>query len=151
MTDAYPGYVLEIERTFDAPAQEVFDAWTSEEVLKRWCYGEPRLETAIAEVDLRVGGRLRIVMRDPEAGEDHGATGEYTVVDPPHRLAFTWTWDDGGSERQLIELGFTERDGATTVRMTSYGISSEERVDSHRKGWDFCYDNLAQVLSAPGR
>ena len=36
MSDQYPGYVLEIERTFDAPAEEVFDAWTSEEVLRRW-------------------------------------------------------------------------------------------------------------------
>ena len=42
MSNEYPGYVLEIERTFHAPAQAVFDAWTSEEVLKRWCYGEPR-------------------------------------------------------------------------------------------------------------
>jgi uncharacterized protein YndB with AHSA1/START domain len=151
MSDGYPGHVLEIERTFDAPAQDVFDAWTSEEVLKRWCYGEERLETPIAEVDLRVGGRLRIVMRDPKAGEDHGATGEYTVVEPPDRLAFTWAWDDQDSERQLIELEFTERDGATTVRMTSYGISSQERVDSHREGWGFCYDNLDRVLSTPGR
>jgi uncharacterized protein YndB with AHSA1/START domain len=41
MSDQYPGYVLEIERTFDAPAQEVFDAWTSEEVLRRWFHGTP--------------------------------------------------------------------------------------------------------------
>jgi uncharacterized protein YndB with AHSA1/START domain len=147
MSDQYPGYELVIERTFDAPAQEVFDAWTSEEVLRRWCYGDPRLETPVAEVDLRVGGRLRIVMRDPKAGEDHGATGEYTVVDPPRRLAFTWTWDDQDSERQLIELEFTERDGATTVRMTSYGISTQERADSHREGWGICFDNLDRVLA----
>ena len=151
MSEEYPGYVLKIKRTFDAPAQDVFDAWTSEEVLKRWCYGEPRLETAIAEVDLRVGGRLRIVMRDPQAGEDHGATGEYTVVDPPRRLAFTWTWDDQDSERQLIELEFVERDGATTVRMTSHGIATEERRASHREGWAVCFDNLDRVLSTPGR
>jgi uncharacterized protein YndB with AHSA1/START domain len=36
MSDQYPGCVLEIERTFDAPAQEVFDAWTSEEIMRRW-------------------------------------------------------------------------------------------------------------------
>jgi uncharacterized protein YndB with AHSA1/START domain len=86
-------------------------------------------------------------MRDPEAGENHGATGEYTVVEPPHRLAFTWTWDDQDSERQLIELEFTERDGATTVRMISHGISTEERVDSHREGWGVCFDNLDRALA----
>ena len=28
--------VVRIERTFDAPAEDVFDAWTSEEVIRRW-------------------------------------------------------------------------------------------------------------------
>ena len=147
MSDQYPGFVLGIERTFDAPAQDVFDAWTSEEVLRRWLHGSPELETPIAEVDLRVGGRLRIVMRNPDTGTDHGASGEYTVVDPPRRLAFTWHWDDQDSERQLIELEFTERDGATTVHMISHGISTEERVDSHREGWGVCFDNLDRALA----
>ena len=146
MSDQSPGYVLEIERTFDAPAQEVFDAWTSEEVLRRWFHGDPEWETPTAEVDLRVGGRLRLVMRDPKAGEEHCASGEYTVVDPPRRLAFTWQWDDYDSERQLIELELTESDGATTVRMTSHGIATEDRVDSHREGWGVCFDNLERAL-----
>ena len=150
MTDQFPGHVLEIERTFDARAQEVFDAWTNEEVLRRWLHGDPEWETPTAEVDLRVGGRVRIVMRDPEAGEEHGASGEYTVVDPPRRLAFTWHWDDQDSERQLIELEFIERDGATTVRMTSYGIATEERRDSHREGWGTCFDNLDRALARRG-
>jgi uncharacterized protein YndB with AHSA1/START domain len=148
MSDQQPDYVLEIERTFDAPAEEVFEAWTSEEVLRRWLYGNPGWDLPTAEVDLRVGGRVRIVMRDPKAGEDHGASGEYTVVDPPRRLAFTWKWDDQDSERQLIELEFVERDGATTVRMTSHGIATEERRASHREGWGVCFDNLDQALSA---
>jgi uncharacterized protein YndB with AHSA1/START domain len=146
MSDQHPGYVLEIERTFDASAQEVFEAWTSEEVLRRWFHADPEWETPTAEVDLRVGGRVRLVMRDPKAGEDYGATGEYTVVDPPHRLAFTWNWDDQDSERQLIELEFAEHDGETTVRMTSHGIATEERVDSHREGWGIAFDNLDRAL-----
>ena len=146
MSDQHPGYVLEIERTFDASAQEVFDAWTSEEVLRRWFHADPEWETPTAEIDLRVGGRVRLVMRDPKAREDYGATGEYTVVDPPHRLAFTWNWDDQDSERQLIELEFAEHDGETTVRMTSHGIATEERVDSHREGWGIAFDNLDRAL-----
>ena len=147
MSHDYPGYVLEIERTFDAPAQEVFDAWTSEEVLTRWFHDDPEWETPIAEVDLRVGGRLRLVMRDPKAGWDHGGSGEYTVVEPPHRLAFAWSWDHHDSERQLIELEFTEREGKTTVRMTTYGLETEERRDAHEAGWGRCFDNLDRVLA----
>ncbi len=147
MSGQIPGHRLEIERTFDAPAQVVFDAWTNEAVLRRWFHAGPQWETPTAEVDLRVGGRLRLVMRDPEAGEDHGAGGEYTLVDPPRRLAFTWRWDDQESERQLIELEFTERQGATTVRMTSRGIATQERRDDHREGWRLCFDNLDRALT----
>jgi len=75
MSDQYPGYVLVIERTFDAPAEEVFEAWTSEEVLRRWFHGDPKWETPTAEVDLRVGGRLRLVMRDPKAGSPSPGNG----------------------------------------------------------------------------
>jgi uncharacterized protein YndB with AHSA1/START domain len=74
--------VLRIERTFDAPVERVFEAWTSEEVLRRWLHGMPGWETPTAEVDLRVGGMIRIVMRDPSDGAEAGATGEDRVVDP---------------------------------------------------------------------
>ena len=147
MSDHHPGYVLEIERTFHAPPEEVFEAWTSEEVLRRWLHADPGWETPTAEVDVRVGGRLRIVMRDPKTGAAYGANGEYTVVDPPHRLAFTWSWDHQDSERQLIELEFIDRDGATTVRMTSHGIATEERRASHREGWAICFDILDRELA----
>ena len=59
---------LRMERTFQAPAQAVFDAWTSEEVMRRWWHAEHDWETTVAEVDLRVGGAVRVVMRDPDDG-----------------------------------------------------------------------------------
>jgi uncharacterized protein YndB with AHSA1/START domain len=144
----HDGLVLRIERTFDAPAQAVFDAWTSEEVMRRWFHADPEWETPTAEVDLRVGGRLRVVMRDPKAGEDYGASGEYTVIDPPQRLVFTWVWDDDPSHPQLIELEFSERDGATTVLMVSSGITTEKGRDEHEDGWHKCFDNLDRALAA---
>jgi len=138
--------VLRIERTFDAPLERVFEAWTSEEVLRRWLNGMPGWETPVAEVDLRVGGRIRIVMRDPAGGDESGATGEYTVVEPPHRLVFTWVWDDQPDRPQLIELEFSEREAGTTVLLTNSSIPTEERWESQRRGWDACYDNLERVL-----
>ena len=115
MTD-HRARVLRIERTFDAPVARVFEAWTSEEVLRRWLHGMPGWDTPTAEVDLRVGGTIRIVMRDPSDGTEAGATGEYRVVEPPRRLVFTWVWDDQPERPQLIELEFSERDGRTTGR-----------------------------------
>jgi uncharacterized protein YndB with AHSA1/START domain len=140
--------VLRIERTFDAPVEQVFAAWTSEEVLRRWLHGMPGWETPTAEVDLRVGGRVRIVMRDPSDGEEAGATGVYRVVDPPHRLVFDWVWDDQPEQPQLIELEFSERDGRTTVLMTNSSIPTHDRWESQQRGWTFCFDNLERVLAA---
>jgi uncharacterized protein YndB with AHSA1/START domain len=57
---------VRIERTFQAPAEAVFDAWTSEEVMRRWWQAEHDWETTVAEVDLRLGGAERVVLRDPE-------------------------------------------------------------------------------------
>ena len=58
--------VVRIERTFDAPAEDVFDAWTSEEVIRRWFIPAQGWREPSAEVDLRVGGKVRVVMRDPD-------------------------------------------------------------------------------------
>jgi uncharacterized protein YndB with AHSA1/START domain len=140
------GETLRIERTFRAPAKAVFEAWTSEEVLRRWFHGEHAWETPEAEVDLRVGGAVRVVMRDPEKGVDHGGGGRYTEIEPPTRLAFTWTWD-GDDRETLIELDFKEADGATSVRMTHSGLRDEESVRNHEGGWSNCLDNLEGALA----
>jgi uncharacterized protein YndB with AHSA1/START domain len=139
--------VLQIERTFDAPAELVFEAWTSEEVLRRWLHANPAWETPTAEVDLRVGGRIRIVMRDPSDGAEYGASGEYAVVDPPRRLVFNWVWDDDPGNPQLIELEFSEGDGRTAVVMRNSAIPSDGRLKSQERGWQLCYDNLDHVFS----
>jgi uncharacterized protein YndB with AHSA1/START domain len=140
-------HVLRIERTFEAPAEDVFDAWTSEEVLRRWFHGMPGWETPIASVDLRVGGTVRVLMRNPEDGAEYGATGEYRVVDRPRRLEMTWVFDDDRENVQLIELEFTERDGRTSVVMFNSGIGADRQRDEQESGWHRCFDNLDRALA----
>ena len=138
--------VLRIERTFHAPVERVFDAWTEAEVLRRWLHAGPNWDTPVAEVDLRVGGQISIVMRDP-GGAEHGARGEYQLIDRPRRLVFSWTFvDDDPGNHQLIELEFSEREGVTTVVMTNSAIGTDERRSSQERGWRACLDNLERVL-----
>ena len=137
---------LRMERTYEAPAERVFDAWTSEEVMRRWWHADRDWETPIAEVDLRVGGALRVVMRNPDTGDEYGGGGFYTEIDRPHRLAFTWVWDHDDT-RQLIEIDFEESGGVTTVRFTHRDLWSEEAVRSHEDGWGTAFDNLARTLA----
>jgi glutathione S-transferase len=136
---------LRMERTYQAPAQAVFDAWTSEEVMRRWWHAGRDWETPEATVDLRVGGAVRVVMRDPHKDVEYGGGGYYTEVDPPRRLAFTWIWD-GDDTRQLIELEFEEAGGATTVRFTHSDLWDEASVRSHEEGWGTAFDNLERAL-----
>jgi uncharacterized protein YndB with AHSA1/START domain len=142
------GETLRLERAFQAPAQAVFDAWTSEEVLRRWFHGEHAWETPVAEVDLRLGGNVRVVMRDPDKGVEYGGGGHYTEIDPPHRLAFTWAWDSDGERETLLELDFEEADGVTTLRLTHSRLRDRESVVSHEGGWRNCLDNLEGALAA---
>jgi uncharacterized protein YndB with AHSA1/START domain len=140
------GQIVRIERTFDAPAEDVFDAWTSEEVIRRWFIPAQGWQEPSAKVDLRVGGTVRVVMRDP-SGAPVEASGEYTEIDRPNRLAFTWTFDDDPANQQLIEIEFTERDGTTTVVFVNSNISEERRRDAQDDGWSTCFDNLERVLT----
>jgi uncharacterized protein YndB with AHSA1/START domain len=94
-----------------------------------------------------VGGEVRVVMRDPQKDAEYGGGGRYTEVDPPHRLAFTWLWDDE-PWRTLIEIEFEEADGVTTVRFTHSGLWNEEAVRSHEGGWNGCFDNLERTLTS---
>lgn len=142
------GETLRIERTYEAPATAVFDAWTNEEVVRRWFHGHPDWDTPLAEVDLRLGGAVRVVMRNPATGEEHGGGGHYTEIDPPRRLAFTWVWDR--DERQtMLEVDFSEDAGRTTVVLTHRGLRDLESVRDHEDGWTVCLEELAAALGRP--
>jgi uncharacterized protein YndB with AHSA1/START domain len=140
-----PSAVLRIERTFHASAERVFDAWISPEVLRRWWHAEHDWETPHAEVDPRVGGVIRAVMRNPRDGAEYGGQGVFTVLDRPFRLAYRWTWDSSDGE-QVVEVEFHEDGGATTVVLTSRGLSELE-LEDHRDGWDASFDNLEAALA----
>jgi uncharacterized protein YndB with AHSA1/START domain len=123
----------------------VFDAWTSVAVLRRWWHAEHDWETPVAEVDLRVGGAIRLVMRNLVDGTEYGGSGEFTVIAPPRQLAFTWSWDDVPG-RQLIELSLTERSGATTVVTQDHGIAPDAGGEM-TEGWQNSFDNLDTALA----
>jgi len=141
------GYEVRIERTFAASAEDVFDAWTSPEVMRRWLHCEPDWETPVAEVDLRVGGAVRIGMRRPD-GSGGGAEGRYTVIERPRRLVMSWTFDDDPSNEQLMDLTFSESGGATTVLLVNNRISTRGRRDGQDWGWQGCLRELERLLTA---
>jgi uncharacterized protein YndB with AHSA1/START domain len=75
---------LRVKRTFSAPPETVFEAWSSADHIKRWfCpdgYSVPE-----AKVEMRAGGAFEVCMRSPE-GVDHWTRGTFTEVKAPERL-----------------------------------------------------------------
>jgi glutathione S-transferase len=87
-------------------------------------------------------------MRNPHEDEEYGGGGEYTEVDPPRRLAFTWEWDDEREQRsQVIEIDFVPEGGdRTTVHFTHHGLWDQETVHDHEDGWNKVLANLDRDL-----
>lgn len=141
---------LQLERTFAAPAEAVFDAWTDPEVLRRWWAAGPDWTTAAAEVDLRVGGAYRLTMCDPD-GTPCTILGEFLAVERPVRLVYTRRWAGGEEGDSVVEVRFVERDGRTTVRLEHTGLPSAASRAEHARGWQACLDNLDARVLGPAR
>jgi len=139
---------LRLERSFAAPPERVFEAWTSPEVLRRWWAAQPDWTSPEAEVDLRVGGRYRLAMRNAE-GETHAVTGVYIQIDPPSRLAYTWAWEELDHPDSQVTVEFRGEGEGTTVVITHAGLPDEAEREQHGHGWNGCLDNLGRrVLEA---
>jgi glutathione S-transferase len=136
---------LEVRRTFAAAPERVFAAWTTPEELKLWA-GPGPIECPVTEVDLRVGGRFRINMRDPN-GKEYRVVGTYREVDPPRRLVYTWSWEtDPLVTDSLVTVDFHDRSGKTEVVLRHEKFPDAERRDRHQVGWTACLEKLAAML-----
>jgi uncharacterized protein YndB with AHSA1/START domain len=140
---------LRLERTFHAPAQAVFDAWTNPEVLRRWWMVNPTWNPSVAEVDLRVGGSYRLAMQDPDADAPHTVQGRYLEVRPPELLVYTWAWEDGDGQlgpESTVTVKFLAGEQRTTVTLEHSGLSSPDSRDKHGQGWMGCMSCLEALL-----
>jgi uncharacterized protein YndB with AHSA1/START domain len=121
---------IEIERTFDAPAQLVWDVWNDPKYMARW-YG-PRSMTMVAcEIDLREGGGYRWTMRGPD-GNDYSWKGTYRELQPPTRMISTEAFllGDAWTNESVNHVSFEERDGKTHVTNRVVYASKADR-DGH--------------------
>jgi len=143
--DAASTTSLEIRRVIPATRQRVFDAWTQAKELDRWSAPSPM--TPRAEVDLRVGGRYRIVMRAPD-GTEHRVGGVYRVIDPPSKLVYTWKWEESAMEDSVVTVEFHDRGKSTEVVLRHDGLTDAESRARHEHGWNACLDNLAALPRA---
>jgi uncharacterized protein YndB with AHSA1/START domain len=103
-----------ITRAFDAPRKLVFETLTRPEHVKRW-YGPRRFSVVVCEIDLRVGGTWRYVLRDAD-GSEYGFSGEYREIVPPERLVSTEGYEAMPGHEYLVTLTLDEQDAKTLLR-----------------------------------
>jgi uncharacterized protein YndB with AHSA1/START domain len=141
---------IRIERVLPATIRKVYDAWTRVELLTQWYCPNPDLELKV-QADVRVGGDYVVEMGP------HVVRGTYLEVDPPYRLAFSWTWDGADDEPTRVQVDLTEVPEGTQLVLTHSDFVTEEDAANHLQGWEPELGRLAALFglggerSSPGR
>jgi uncharacterized protein YndB with AHSA1/START domain len=156
---------LVITRTFDAPRELVFKAFTEPEHLKHW-WGPKGYTMNVAKLDLRPGGVFHYSQRSPEGQEMWGKFVFREIVEP-EKLVYTNSFSDeeGNTIRApfsptwpleiLNTLTFTEHEGKTTLTMRGVPLTATEEElktfkaahDMVQKGFAGTFDQLADYLA----
>ncbi|MFC1402124.1 MULTISPECIES: SRPBCC domain-containing protein [Streptacidiphilus] len=136
--------VVRVTRTLKASPEQVFDAWTDAERLQQWLCPDPGF-VAEASCDPVVGGRYRIV-KILASGADE-VTGEYLVVDPPHRLVFTWAADTTANHTTQVTVTLRPDGDATEMTILHERIPTQPIQDGARLAWASICDRLAALLA----
>jgi uncharacterized protein YndB with AHSA1/START domain len=156
-----------ITRTFDAPRDLVWKAFTDPEHMKHW-WGPKGSTVLVSKMDLRVGGSYLGSLRD-SAGNVMWGKFVYREIVPPQRLVWEHSFSDenGGLTRHplaptwplklLTTVTFAEQSkGQTdvTLRWSPIDATPEEQAtfagahDGMRGGWGGSFDQLAVYLAA---
>lgn len=154
---------LVIERTFDAPREHVWKAWTVPEQAMRW-WGPKGFTAPAATIDFRVGGKYLFAMQSPDfnEGKPIWSTGTYREIVPMERIVCTDCFADEkgnvvpasyyGMEGEfplemLLTLTFTETGGKTKMTLRHEGLPAGEHHSGANEGWNQSLDKLAELLA----
>jgi uncharacterized protein YndB with AHSA1/START domain len=128
-----------------ATREVVFEAWTDPQGIREWmCPGDA--VSAEATLDLRVGGSYRIVMKSKT--RDYVHTGVYQVVDPPSKLVFTWTREEGEAPTLVTVEIFAHGDESELV-LTHERFQDADVMKRYQGGWGTIAEKFAAYLARP--
>jgi uncharacterized protein YndB with AHSA1/START domain len=132
---------LFVEMAIPASREKVFEAWTNPKDISIWM--RPKgITAAEAELDVRVGGKLRVVTKGAAGASEY--TGEYRVIEPPSKLAFTWTSKDTDRQPTLItiELKEDELEPGCQLTLAHAGFTSPAAMQRYGEGWTLMLEKL---------
>ena len=138
---------LSLIRTIKATPEKVYAAWTEPKTLKKWMSPTKEMEVAVAETELKVGGRYRIVMREPD-GNEHRVVGVYKEIKNPKRISFTWGWEGSSDVETLVTVELRKKGAATELTLTHSKFADDKTRDMHNQGWMGCIGRLDVLFAA---
>jgi uncharacterized protein YndB with AHSA1/START domain len=142
------GGEIRIVRTFEAPRQRVFEAWTEARHLARW-FGPRGFTAPVIEADVREGGTWRACIRSPD-GTDYWMRGIYREIVPPQRLVFSHLWQDGhtaAGHETLVTITFEDIGERTRMEFRKALLVSVAEFDAQHAGWSEALDRLGEYLT----
>lgn len=137
---------LSLTRSYKASPEKVWRAWTDPQALKEWFRPDAAFSTPIAEADVRVGGRFRIVMKDPK-GEEFDISGIYKEVIENRKLVFTWAWKGTPERESLVTVILRPTGAGTELELRHEQFFDAEARDSHNQGWSGMLPLLERFLA----
>jgi len=137
---------LTLTRRYPVAPEKVWRAWTDPQAVRKWWGPGPGEPVSAAELDVRVGGRFRIVFGGPD-GKAHECAGVYKEVVPNRKLVFTWCWPNSTPERvSVVTIIFTKMQDETELVFTHEQLFDEKARDDHQRGWTGLLDKLERFL-----
>jgi uncharacterized protein YndB with AHSA1/START domain len=140
---------LRIVRTFKAPRERVFAAFTDAALMVRW-WGPYGFTTPVCQLDARAGGKLRVQMRGPDGTTYPMLNGVFQEVVSPERLVIHFAPEDGIFEL-MQTFAFVERDGKTELTLEVFVLKSTPdaafAMAGMQQGWDESLDRLGDALA----
>ena len=138
---------IRIEKTLDAPIERVFDAWLDPKGIAVWMCPAEGTRVPDPKLDARVGGQFDFSM--DVGGELLPHVGEYTVIDRPRVLEFTWKSPGTHQLDTRVTLEFSSpADGKTLLRLTHRLLPNTEASQMHQAGWQRIVDCLAKEITS---
>jgi uncharacterized protein YndB with AHSA1/START domain len=144
-----------LTRVFDAPRALVWKAWTDPKMMAQW-FGPRGFTSTVPELDVRVGGALRIVMHGPD-GNDYPMKGVFREVLVPERLVFSNIAIDKDGNHLLegeTAVTFVERNGKTTLTLRTYAVGlvpiAPNMLAGMEAGWTQSIDKLQELVARGG-
>ena len=143
------GDMLEMQRVLPAAPSVVFGAFSDPNELAKW-WGPKTFTNPVCEVDLKLGGTLRIVMRAPDGGE-YPMQGIFREIVPPSRLVFTnIALDQDGHHiiEGLTSVTFADDGGKTKLTLQTRGVAVVDYAAAYLQGMEAGWTQSLEKLEA---